>query len=148
MTQPVTLFSLQPTLDVPALARIRYPSWLKNLYNIAQMELTTLDPLGAFYLVARDVNWNIRPKNQTQQGGIRPRPNFTTFFKAVLKPNSESDQNFMLLSWLALASPSNTPLIPNTPSALVLSLLYHVSWKVTLCSVRTLTKDEITTTIA
>ncbi len=64
--------------DVPALARIRYPSWLKNLYNIAQMELTTLDPLGAFYLAARDIDWNIRPENQTQQGGIRPRPNFTT----------------------------------------------------------------------
>jgi hypothetical protein len=133
MTQPVKLFSLQPTLDVPALACIRYPSWLKKLYNIAQMELTTLDPLGAFYLVARDVDWNVRPETQTQQGGIHPRPKLNTppayagnaagavvsnynLFMAVLKPNSEPDPTFMPPSWLALASPSNTPLIPNTPS--------------------------------
>jgi hypothetical protein len=108
------------------------------------MELTTLDPLGVFYLVAGDVDWNIRPENQTQQGGSAHDPTLpslrptlatppvqlyatTTFFKAVSKPNSEPDQTFMLLSWLALASPANTPLTPNTPSALVLSLLYNLS---------------------
>lgn len=48
--------SIQPHLDVPELARIRFPMWLKSVYNIAQMELTTLDTLGAFYLVALDAD--------------------------------------------------------------------------------------------
>jgi hypothetical protein len=52
MTTTVKIYSIQPHLDVPAQSCIKFPLWLKCLYNIAQMELTTLDPLGAFYLVA------------------------------------------------------------------------------------------------
>ena len=40
------------------------------------MELTTLDPLGAFYLVALNEDWDIRPENLNQQNQIRPRPLF------------------------------------------------------------------------
>ena len=55
MNTTVKLYTLQPQLDAPAQSRIRFPLWLKCLYNIAQMELTTLD-LGAFYLVALDTD--------------------------------------------------------------------------------------------
>ncbi len=62
---PSKTHSIQPHLDVPELARIRFPMWLKSVYNIAQMELTTLDVLGAFYgyLVALDADWELRPQN-------------------------------------------------------------------------------------
>ncbi len=70
--------SIQPHLDVPELARIRFPMWLKSVYNIAQMELTTLDTLGAFYLVALDADWNLRPENILPNNrGFRARPTFT-----------------------------------------------------------------------
>jgi hypothetical protein len=71
------IYDIQPTLDNPSLSRIRFPAWLKCLYNISQMELTTLDPLGAFYLVALDEDWDIRPENLNQQNQIRPRPPFS-----------------------------------------------------------------------
>jgi hypothetical protein len=45
MSTRVKIYTLQPQLDVPAQSRIRFPLWLKCLYNIAQMELTTVDPL-------------------------------------------------------------------------------------------------------
>ncbi len=61
MSSTVKIYALQPQLDAPAQSRIRFPPWLKCLYNIAQMELTTLDPLGAFYLVALDADWNLCP---------------------------------------------------------------------------------------
>jgi hypothetical protein len=52
--------------------------WLKSLYNIAQMELTTLDILGAFYFVALDADWESRPENiLANNRGFRPRPSFT-----------------------------------------------------------------------
>ena len=54
MSTTVKTYVLQPQLDAPAQSQIRFPLWLKCLYNIAQMELTTLDPLGAVYLVALD----------------------------------------------------------------------------------------------
>jgi hypothetical protein len=76
-TFTMKVYDIQPALDVPSLSRIRFPSWLKSLYNISQMELTTLDPLGAFYLVALDDDWDSRPENQTRQNTIRPRPLFT-----------------------------------------------------------------------
>jgi hypothetical protein len=59
MTTIVKIYSIQPHLDVPAQSRIKFPLWLKCLYNIAQMELTTLDPVGAFYLVALDADWRL-----------------------------------------------------------------------------------------
>jgi hypothetical protein len=37
------------------------------------MELTTIDPLGAFYLVALDDDWKIRPQNVMPNNTIRPR---------------------------------------------------------------------------
>jgi hypothetical protein len=40
------------------------------------MELTTLDPLGAFYLVALDTDRSLRPHNINVDGSIRPRPSF------------------------------------------------------------------------
>ena len=77
MSTSVKIYTLQPQLDVPAQSRIRFPLWLKCLYNIAQMELTTLDPLGAFYLVALDTDWALRPFNINPDGSIRPRPVFS-----------------------------------------------------------------------
>ncbi len=71
------IYDIQPTLDNPSLSRIRFPAWLKCLYNVSQMELTTLDPLGAFYLVALDEDWDIRPENLNQQNQVRPRPLFS-----------------------------------------------------------------------
>ncbi len=76
-TTTMKIYDLQPTLDNPSLARIRLPTWLKSLYNVSQMELTTLDPLGSFYLVALDEDWDIRPENLNQQNQIRPRPSFS-----------------------------------------------------------------------
>ncbi len=77
MSTTVKIYSLQPQLDVPAQSRIRFPLWLKCLYNIAQMELTTVDPLGAFYLVALEADWKLRPQNILTRNGFRPRPNIT-----------------------------------------------------------------------
>jgi hypothetical protein len=37
--------------------------WLKSVYNIAQMELNTLNSLGAFCLVALNADWKLRPEN-------------------------------------------------------------------------------------
>jgi hypothetical protein len=65
--------SIQPHLDVPELARIRFPMRLKSVYIIAQMELTTL----AFYLVALDDDWELRPENQLTNNRFRARPSFT-----------------------------------------------------------------------
>ena len=50
--------TLHPSLDVPTLARIRYPAWLQDLYNKAQLECPTLDLCGSFCLVALDDDWN------------------------------------------------------------------------------------------
>ena len=76
-TTTMKIYDIQPTLDNPSLSRIRFPTWLKSLYNISQMELTTLDPLGAFYLVALDADWDVRPENLNQQNQVRPRPLFS-----------------------------------------------------------------------
>jgi hypothetical protein len=77
MSTTVKIYSLQPQLDVPAQSRIRFPLWLKCLYNIAQMELTTLDPLGAFYLVALDADWKLQPQNIMARGAFCPRLTIT-----------------------------------------------------------------------
>ena len=74
MSTTVKIYTLQPQLDVPAQSRIRFPLWLKCLYNIAQMELTTIDPLGAFYLVALEADWKLRPQNIMARGAFRARP--------------------------------------------------------------------------
>ena len=74
MSTTVKIYTLQPQLDVPAQSRIRFPLWLKCLYNIAQMELTTVDPLGAFYLVALEADWKLRPQNRNANGSFRRRP--------------------------------------------------------------------------
>ena len=77
MSTTVKIYSLQPQLDVPAQSRIRFPLWLKFIYNIAQMELTTLDPLGAFYLVALDADWKLRSQNINSNGTFRQCPTIT-----------------------------------------------------------------------
>ena len=74
MSTTVKIYTLQPQLDVPAQSRIRFPLWLKCLYNIAQMELTTVDPLGAFYLVALEADWKLQPQNINANGSFRRRP--------------------------------------------------------------------------
>ena len=71
------VYVLQPQLDAPSQSRIRFPLWLKCLYNIAQMELTTVDPLGAFYLVALEADWKLRPQNILNRGAFRARPTIT-----------------------------------------------------------------------
>jgi hypothetical protein len=78
MSTTVKTYTLQPQLDIPAQSRIRFPLWLKCLYNIAQMELTTIDPLGAFYLVALDDDWKLRPQNiKRDRGATRARRTIT-----------------------------------------------------------------------
>jgi hypothetical protein len=77
MSTAVKIYSLQAQLDVPAQSQIRFPLWLKCLYNITQMELTTVDPLGVFYLVALDADWKLRPQNIMARGAFRPRPTIT-----------------------------------------------------------------------
>jgi hypothetical protein len=77
MSTTVKIYSLQPQLDVPAQSRMRFPLWLKCLYNIAQIELTTLNPLGAFYLVTLDADWKLRPQNINVNGTFRQLPTIT-----------------------------------------------------------------------
>ena len=55
--------TIAPSLDVSSVARIRYPAWLKDLYNKAQLECTTLDRCGAFHLVALNKDWDEHPGN-------------------------------------------------------------------------------------
>ena len=162
MTQPSKVFAIQPTLDVPALARIRYPSWLKSLYNVAQMELTTLDPLGAFYLVARDVDWNARPENQATNGSIRARPNFTTPHTYANNASSAVISNYNLaLNRFEAQQRSRSDLHAAIMSSIGLPVQHSINSKHAFGSgslsplqlvleldamFGTLTKDEITTT--
>jgi hypothetical protein len=55
--------TIAPSLDVSSVARIRYPVWLKDLYNEAQLECTSLDRCGAFHLVALNKDWDEHPGN-------------------------------------------------------------------------------------
>jgi hypothetical protein len=55
--------TISPSLDVASVARIRYPAWLKDLYNKAQLECTSLDRCGAFHLVALNKDWDEHPGN-------------------------------------------------------------------------------------
>ena len=55
--------TISPSLDVSSVARIRYPAWLKDLYNKAQLECTSLDRCGAFHLVALNKDWDDHPAN-------------------------------------------------------------------------------------
>ncbi len=41
------------------------------------MELTTVDPLGAFYLVALDADWKLQPQNIMARGAFCQRPTIT-----------------------------------------------------------------------
>ena len=79
--------SIAPSLDVSSVARIQYPAWLKDLYNKAQLECTSLDRCGAFHLVALNKDWDDHPASivTTITPGtpphttttIRPRPTIT-----------------------------------------------------------------------
>jgi hypothetical protein len=77
MTNTMKIYDIQFHLDNPSLARIRFPTWLKCLYNIFQMEIPALDPLGAFYLIALDEDYDIRPENLNPNNQVRPRPLFS-----------------------------------------------------------------------
>ncbi len=77
-----------PWLDQPVYNRIRYPQWKLYLYSAAQKMCSSMDPTGAYFLVALDADWNFHPKNQVPAvpainnaaavpASIRPRPTFT-----------------------------------------------------------------------
>ena len=70
--------TLHPSLDVPTLARIRYPAWLQDLYNKAQLECPTLDLCGSFCLVALDDDWNAHPTNIITTTDTTTTPPVTT----------------------------------------------------------------------
>ncbi len=55
--------TISPSLDVASVAHIRYPAWLKDLYNKAQLKCTSLDRCGAFHLVALNKDWDEHPGN-------------------------------------------------------------------------------------
>jgi hypothetical protein len=94
--------TISPSLDVASVARIRYPAWLKDLYNKAQLECTSLDRCGAFHLVALNKDWDEHPGNiittitpgatagapPTTTITIRPRPTITL----PLKPDATDTQ--------------------------------------------------------
>ena len=70
--------TFHPSLDVPTLARIRYPAWLQDLYNKAQLECPTLDLCGSFCLVALDDDWNAHPTNIITTTDTTTTPPVTT----------------------------------------------------------------------
>jgi hypothetical protein len=75
MSTTVKIYVFQPQLDTPAQSRIRFPLWLKCLNIIAQMELITLDPLAAFYLVALGADWKMQPNpKHLGQRRVSPTP--------------------------------------------------------------------------
>ncbi len=78
--------------------RIRYPQWKLYLYNAAQKMCSSMEPTGAYFLIALDAeDWNAHPKNQVPAipathntaaapASIRPRPVFT--MPTIYGPNS------------------------------------------------------------
>ena len=89
--------TIHPWLDQPVYNRIRYPQWKLYLYNAAQKMCSSMEPTGAYFLVALDADWNAHPKNQilaipaTQNAAavpasIRQRPTFT--MPTIYGPNS------------------------------------------------------------
>ncbi len=151
MSTTVKIYAVQPQLDVPAHSRIRFPLSLKCLYNIAQMELTTVDPLGAFYLVALEADGKLRPQNTNPNGTFRRRPtiamptpyaNIASAGPSALTPSLHATSNYN--SGLQLiftrpfvpasaASPSTKSTL-NTNSAPGLSLLWIWSPNSRQCS--------------
>jgi hypothetical protein len=81
--------TIHPWLDQPVYNRIRYPQWKLYLYyNAAQKMCSSMDPTGAYFLVALDADLNVHPKNQVPAvpattsaaavpASIQPRPTFT-----------------------------------------------------------------------
>ena len=89
--------TIHPWLDQPVYNRIRYPQWKLYLYNAAQKMCSSMEPTGAYFLVALDADWDAHPKNQVAAvaathnaaavpPSIRPRPTFT--MPAIYGPNS------------------------------------------------------------
>ena len=135
MSSTVKIYVLQPQLDAPAQSRIRFPLWLKCLHNIAQMELTTLDPLGAFYLVALDADWNLRPQKSTPMAlfatalpslcrhptplqPLRAASELTLSHRETLNYNNVLQPTFIQPFAPALAASLSTKSTPSTSSAL------------------------------
>ena len=93
MAPAQTKLTIHPWLDAPLYNRIRFPQWRVYLYNAAQKMCTSMDPTGAFALVALQPDWDNHPKNQIAAqpaiqatanvapvaaipASIRPRPTF------------------------------------------------------------------------
>jgi hypothetical protein len=71
------------------------------------MEHTTLDPLGAFYLVALDADWKMQPENIMSIGTFCPRPTIImpTAYPASATAGrigaySIASRNFELQQWV------------------------------------------------
>ncbi len=85
MAPVASKLTIHPWLDQPVYNRIRYPQWKLYLYNAAQKMCSSMEPTGAYFLVALDADWNAHPKNQVPAihathnaaavpASIRPRP--------------------------------------------------------------------------
>jgi hypothetical protein len=97
MAPATSKLTIHPWLDQPVYNRIRYPQWKLYLYNAAQKMCSSMEPTGAYFLVALDADWNAHPKNQVPAvpathnaeavpASIRPRPTFT--MPTIYGPNS------------------------------------------------------------
>ncbi len=64
MAPALSKLTIHPWLDQPVYNRIRYPQWKLYLYNASQKMCSSMEPTGAFFLVALDADWNAHPKNQ------------------------------------------------------------------------------------
>jgi hypothetical protein len=60
----LTRLTIHPWLDQPIYNRIRYSQWKLYLYNAAQKMCSSMDPTGAYFLVALDADWNL-PKESS-----------------------------------------------------------------------------------
>ena len=58
--------TIHPWLDAPLYNCIRYPQWRIYLYNASQkLCLLSLNPAGAYCLVARNPDWDAHTKTVT-----------------------------------------------------------------------------------
>ena len=48
--------TIHPWLDQPVYNRIRYPQWKLYLYNASQKMCSSMEPTGAYFLVALDAD--------------------------------------------------------------------------------------------
>jgi hypothetical protein len=93
-----------------------------------------MGPLGAFYLVARDVDWDVRPENQTSGGPTAYSENAAgaivsdynlELSRFEAQQRTRSDLHAAIIASIGL--PFNASSTPNTPSTPNLSLPYNLS---------------------